>query len=269
MIAWFPSERVIRLLGPDCFASLNPEAHRQARSVFEEEQRRRRDTNFLIANVGKIPEVIAVIQRALPVARAIEQLHTLLHDRFRTLGIRLSFVGHNGELPITEQTQEFRRDARGEMETHDTEVTRAYATISGHRMTESRRLHLSNVLERCLERLREHNYGTDWQARIEQMSDGRREKAADELSKVVKVAKDVIAKIVELRRFAEPVTINTLRAWGQHPGCPMPFNYAHNGNSILFGPSDFRMVGVPLSPDLQTHIGEIDFWTEIERRNRP
>lgn len=29
-IAWFPNERVIRLIGPDCFAALNPEAHAKA-----------------------------------------------------------------------------------------------------------------------------------------------------------------------------------------------------------------------------------------------
>jgi hypothetical protein len=38
MIAWFPGVKVIRLIGPDCFATLNLEAHEKAKSDFEIEQ---------------------------------------------------------------------------------------------------------------------------------------------------------------------------------------------------------------------------------------
>jgi hypothetical protein len=47
MIAWFPAEHVIRIIGQDCFASLNPEVHAQARRNFDIEQERRRNTDFM------------------------------------------------------------------------------------------------------------------------------------------------------------------------------------------------------------------------------
>jgi hypothetical protein len=34
-IAWFPDEHVVRMIGPDCFHTLNPEGHWEAVEVFK------------------------------------------------------------------------------------------------------------------------------------------------------------------------------------------------------------------------------------------
>jgi hypothetical protein len=36
-IAWFPDEHVVRMIGPDCFHTLNPEGHWEAVEVFIEQ----------------------------------------------------------------------------------------------------------------------------------------------------------------------------------------------------------------------------------------
>ena len=266
-IAWFPDERVIRLIGKDCFEALNPEGHAQARDLYELERERRRLTDFLLANLGRLPEVIAVIEHAVVVARAVEQLHDLLHDRFRTVRLNLwRHVRRNGELIVSVREEEFRRGEDGEMYSHEVDVLRPYAVLPAYEILDPAALHLANVLERCLDRLREYRYGERSEAAVAEMNDERKKIVAETLSRSVNTARDTIAKIIELRRFSERVTINTLRNWGQQAGCPVPFNYSHNGTSITFGPSDSQMVGVPIAAELRNDIGEIDFWTPLEPR---
>lgn len=268
-IAWFPDERVIRLIGEDCFAALNPEGHEQARDLRDAEIARRRHTNFLLANLGRLPEVIEVIGRALVVARSVEQLHTLLHNRLGMVGLNLwRHVRREGALHINVKEQEFRRGGDGEMYPHDVDASRVFATLPGYEILDPAAPHLSAALERCLERIRRYNYGEGWQAAIDGLGDEDRRVAAETLSRSVKTVVDTIAEIEKLRRFAERVTINTLRAWGVHEGCPVPFNYVHEGTHITFGRSDSRIAQVPLPRDLQNQIGQIEFWTGLEPRRR-
>jgi len=268
-VAWFPEERVIRLIGDDCFEALNPEAHRQAKSVYEEEVHRRRNTSFLLSNLGHIPKVLSTIGTAVVAAKALEQFHELLHDRFRMVHLHLThYIGPDGDLSVWEKEGEFRKDVDNEMYTEDVLATRVYGRLPGYEMVTRKTLHLSNVLDRCAERLNEFYPGPDWEPRIAEWSDSKKQEATEQLSKAVSVAKKVITTIRELRRFTEPVATNTLRGWGLHPGCPAPFLFKHDGASIMFGPSEFRMVGVPLLPELNQRIEDIEFWTPLEPRRR-
>src|SRR6202035_2871316 len=88
-IAWFPDERVIRLIGPDCFASLNPEAHAKAQSDFDIEQERRRNNEFLLSNLGRVPEVIRIVERAITVSKAVETFHGELHGKLGIIKLNL------------------------------------------------------------------------------------------------------------------------------------------------------------------------------------
>jgi len=111
-VAWFPEERVIRLIGPDCFRSLNPEAHEQALDIFEIEQRRRRNTEFLLSNLPQLGHVIAVIERGIMVGKAVESFHELLHNRLSRLRLNLwPYVRRGGELRVNVKESEFRRGA--------------------------------------------------------------------------------------------------------------------------------------------------------------
>lgn len=267
-IAWFPEERVIRLIGEDCFASMNPEGHERARSAYEEEQELLRNTRFLLTNLNRLPEAMEIIREAMPVAKAVEQMHELLRDRMRKVDLDLfSLVGANGELRVFERASEFRRGTDN-MFVREFDQLRLLGRIYGYGILTTKRPRLSSVLERCLERMNEYSFRRSWKEAVDAMTFAQRKNAATALSGATRRAKEVIDEIANLRRFAERVTINTLRNWGQHPGCPFPFNYAHDGKVITFGPSDSRMVGFPIPDDLWLPLREIDFWVPLERRVR-
>jgi hypothetical protein len=267
--AWFPDEQVIRIIGPDCFRALNPEAHERAASDREIERERARLTDFLLSNLGKIADVIKVIERAIVVARAVEQFHELLHDRLRTVRHNLwRHVRRGGELTVAVKRNEFRRGEDGEMHSEEVDAIVPYATLPAFEMLDPANLNLLSALERALGRIRPYAHGDRWKVTIDEMEDSEKRIAAETLSRAVKAAVEAIASIERLRRFTDRVTINTLRGWSEQPGCPAPFNYSHNGDNITFGPSDVRMVGVPIPHDLRNEIGSIDFWTALEPRSR-
>lgn len=266
-IAWFPDERVIRLIGPDCFAALNPEAHAKAQSDFDIEQERRRITEFLLSNLGRVPEVIRIVERAIQVSRAVETFHDELHGKLRIIKLNLwPYVRRDGQLAVNVKEQEFRRERDGEMYAHEIDGTRVEAALQGYKMLDPAIPPLSTSLETVLERLRQFATMEASKEAIEAIEDVQKRRIADTLSRSVKKAQQKIEEVEELRPFVDRVAINTLRHWGMHEGCPIPIIYSHNGDRITFGQSEYTNVAVAVPKDIHNEIETIDFWTNMERR---
>jgi len=269
MIAWFPAESVIRLIGPDCFKGLNPEAHKKARSDYDIEQERMRNTEFLLSNLPKLADTIVTIERAMVVAERIETFHGELHRKLAVSKLKLwPYVRRGGELSVNVKESEFRRGSDGEMYTQEVVASRVEATLPGYQMLDTPLPPLSSSLEAVLKRIRPYNLGDRCRAAAETMDDQEKRTAADTLSRSIKKAKEKIAEIEELRRFTDRVAINTLRRWGAHDGCPIPYYYGHDGQQITFGKSEYQNVAVSLPEGLRNHIGQIDFWTNLQGRRR-
>jgi hypothetical protein len=265
-IAWFPEERVIRLIGPYCFRTLNAEGHETAQRNYEIEQERQRNTAFLLSNVKHLPDVVAVIERGIKVGKALERFHELLHNRLQSAGLNLwPYVRREGELPINVVEGEFRQNDQGEMYTQEVLATRTYAKLEAYEMLDPSAPRICDALEPSLSQIRQQSVWKDGESAIDCMSDEERRVAAQVLSRAVRSAKDKIAEAVRLRRFAERVNINTLRGWGAQKGCPIPSHFEHDGRHIRFGPRDGKTVGLTLPAELQEEIGEISFWTERQR----
>ena len=89
MIVWFPDECIIRLMGRDCFKALNPEAHERARDNYDAEQKRERDTNFLLSRIPVLSKVLKVLDDAIKIAIAAERFHYELHQKLSVLPLDL------------------------------------------------------------------------------------------------------------------------------------------------------------------------------------
>jgi len=266
-IAWFPDERVIRLIGPDCFKRLNPEAHERAQSVFEIEQERKRNTDFLLKNLPQLAKVVSVIERAITVADALATFHTELHGKLSAVQLNLwQHVRRGGELFINVQEKEFRRGDDGEMYSRDIEVQRTYAQLTGYEMLEPVLEPLAASLRTTLSRIEPYNLGNGAQAAVDSMNDEQRRAVAEALSRSVRKAKEKIARINTLRKFTERVEINTLRNWATQDGCPISLYCSHDGQIVAFGKRQHNTINVQLPAGIHNQIGEIDFWVEREKR---
>lgn len=268
-IAWFPDERVIRLIGPVCFATLNPEGHEQAQSAFEIEQEQKRNTDFLLSNLPHLADVVSVLRRAVSVAQALETFHAELHNKLSAAQLSLwRHVRHNGELSVTVEEQEFRRGADGEMYSRAVAVPKVYARLTGYEMLDAALLPLSTSLRTALDKIEPYSTGQDAQATVAAMDDKKRAEVSEILSRCVRKAKEKIERIGTLRAFTQRVEINTLRNWAAQEGCPITLYCSHDGESIAFGKREHNTVNVQVPANINLNIGEINFWVERAARQR-
>ena len=77
-IAWFSRSACIRLMGQDCFKTLNPEGHQFAVDELDERQQRTATIAYLTAKIEKRFEAVEAIERALPIAEHIDTLQDIL-----------------------------------------------------------------------------------------------------------------------------------------------------------------------------------------------
>lgn len=88
-IAWFPKESVIRLLGPDCFATVNKDAHEAAVAEMRIRKQREADIAYLLKHQDRLRKAYRVISDAIQVAKAIDRFSDDLRYAIRE---RMNFV---------------------------------------------------------------------------------------------------------------------------------------------------------------------------------
>jgi len=66
MIAWFPEEGTIRIIGPECFASFNLEGHAAAYDEFRKEQEEKKNEAFLLSHLGFMEKRSKLSRRMFP-----------------------------------------------------------------------------------------------------------------------------------------------------------------------------------------------------------
>jgi hypothetical protein len=119
-IAWFPDEHVIRMIGPECFQTLNPEGHWEAVAQFDREEASRRTIDYLIKNLHLAAEARTVIQKSYPTLDAIDNVHTTLQNRM-TEFVRVDLWRHvsRGTLNVNVTGRRMRRSRNGAEEIED------------------------------------------------------------------------------------------------------------------------------------------------------
>src|SRR5262249_17909691 len=127
MIAWFPAEAVIRMLGPRCFASINGQGHAEAMRRYNAEKQRAKNIAYLLSRLGLASEAANALQTALPTLTTIDEVRDLLITRLRSGGIKLWDQVRDGVLRVAVQEEEGsgRKGRR-----------KRYAAIDGYRMVD-------------------------------------------------------------------------------------------------------------------------------------
>jgi hypothetical protein len=90
-------------------------------------------------------------------------------------------------------------------------------------------------------------------------------KLAKSLSKALSRAKERVAELRVIRSAFEPVWINTVRAWGQRPGCPLPRWWRRIDREISFGRDAYHSIGASIPLEMEIHIGEFEFGPSSSR----
>ena len=259
-IAWFPSEAVIRILGPDCFKALDAEGHQEAVDNLRAERRREKDTRFLLSRLPNLWHVVAVGGNALSVADALEEFHRELHGKLHLARLDLwRDVKRGGELRISVKTREIKRGRNFEEYFLNTEAERVAYRLDGYEvLNPDLRIGVAS-LKSSLRKLKGYAGLTERPDAIDQMDDAARHLAAEEIGHALTAVGTVVDNLKRWQKFTTPIAINSLKNWGAHEGCAMPYIYELTGDRFNFGPSEYRTYSVQIPPDLSLSIGSVDF----------
>ena len=249
MIAWFPDQHLIRMLGPQCFRRINPEGHDYAYDQYRKEQRIRLDITFLLAHLHLLPEAIMATTRAIEIAEAVDTIRAILRTRISQVVHIPNFWQHvrTGTLKITERDSETVRLQDGSTLTRDVDRIIDYGPMPGYDMLDPGAHEIARQLKYAFTALNailsfgglNINPLTIW--------DKDRRHVAKVFERGLKKAAASFDEIQNVRQFIGPVGIATLAGWGRHPGAPANFHAALDGRTLQLGrsPHDYQKIIVP------------------------
>jgi hypothetical protein len=239
--AWFPDEGVIRLLGPRCFATLNPEGHERAIGAYEEAERRRRDLDFLAANVGVAEPALRAAIELQRLAKGLEGFRVQL--RRSPLIVRLASQTRENELRVMRREKEVRGQA-GDSELVEVDRLTRFGPLDGRRLIDVEPLGVA--LPEVIDKLTAVVEARD---RVGSLTAPARKAILYKFTQALSALRAIRREIEEARQFVRPQTIATLRRWGADRGAPFPFYARLDGTGgLLIGEAvdDAVAVAMPL-----------------------
>ncbi|MBY3369071.1 hypothetical protein [Rhizobium laguerreae] len=83
-IAWFPDEKVLRLVGPHCFRTLNAELHEAALAQWEKEKNETQARDYLLERRDLVGNWLAAADGMIAMARAADRFSPALKNLFES-----------------------------------------------------------------------------------------------------------------------------------------------------------------------------------------
>lgn len=258
-IAWFPSEGVIRLLGPECFKKLDAEGHQEAVDNLKAERRREADTKVLLARLPQLAGLLPIGERANRVATALSEFHLTLHDKLKLAKLSLwDHVAQEGELRVYMKTSRLVTRRNGETYVDEVDAETAISRLDGYEVLNPELTIGAGTLRAALKTLAGYIDLARDVSIVDRMSDEARHQVAGEITQAITAIKAAVENLARWQKFATPLAINSPRRWGAHPGCAVPYNYQISAGRLSFGQSEYQSFSVPIPDDLTLAIGAVE-----------
>lgn len=257
-IAWFPDEHVIRMLGPDCFKTLNPEGHWEAMAQFDREEAERRTIDYLLNNLHLVRGALDVGKTAVPTLDIIDQVHAKLSQRLQEV-VRIDLWRHvmRGELNVSVRARRMRRHANGSETVEDFTDIQRLSQFPGFRMFSPKTSRLAGRMGGCLKRLGFVDFGDEAESRLREMTQPDRAKAAKLLSDGLSTMRNILDDAEKIRSGFDRVSVATLRGWTRHHGCPVSIFIDGDESSFYIGTDENQKVRIELPATFWVRFGQV------------
>jgi hypothetical protein len=217
-IAWFPEEKLIRLIGPDCFKAINAQGHKEAEEIFRAEEERKNTERYLLKHIVLVPHIIQAATDNLSLIRDIDRLQAILSRNMpKLIGFDLwQHIRTDGALKIEVTRTEQRVDRSGNQSEVTVQDFQRYGPIAGGTMLKPNASPIEPRVERQVEILKTINFGEAYVARMDQ----EERKATVKKFRSVGALAELFAEAEEMRRFLSPISLGSLNGWGKLENAP-------------------------------------------------
>ncbi|MGO4684617.1 hypothetical protein [Hyphomicrobium sp. 2TAF46] len=239
-IAWFPDEGVIRLIGPDCFKTLNPSGHEEAVAELRRREARESDIAYLLRLAQNVRFIRDAIDENLEIATAVEKMRNGVLAALDEHNIPLWNHVRNGELKITKEKIRVSQSASGATSRTSKIIQKTYAHIKGYELVSPFYSSIVLSLTNARKMLDAIDLSAKSVAEIEGMDDATRTTTARGLKQTLAELREKLQKLDELRRFASFETIKTLKTWATREDAALNFHVDRKDDKLVIGASPIK-----------------------------
>lgn len=250
-IAYFPNEQVVRMLGPDCFARLNPEEHERANTVFQAEKRRTRSLQYLGSQLHKVPILIEAIKANFAIAQAVDDFQLDLLLRLdKCLNTQMwSHVRDNGQLKVFSNQSVTRKKADGTEETFEQQTLVSFSVpLIGYQIIERKPRSFAKRLKSAVTKLEKVDF-VEASGRLNELNDEDLERATKSFSSGYRIAKSSLDMLQDFQRFLGAMNLAVLKGWNSHEGCPIRIFIDLDGHNLTVGRSENNRQRFTVAPE--------------------
>lgn len=233
MVAWFPGEMTIRLIGHECFSTLNSDGHHAAKAKFHKRQQEKLNREYLLKHIASVPFLLRTTHETAPIAEKCDLLRTqLIVVNQGQFAAAMRIIARDGQLKlntlriervVTKALEEIERTVR------DTSV---YANLKPLTLLSTEYQPLAPRISQIRQTLL--NINVD-KSSVNSMSEQERAKAAKALGRAHTSLKDVVSEVIRARELVHPVTARTLQRWGEMTDAEVPIFFEVSGLTLKVG----------------------------------
>lgn len=221
-IAWFPNERVIRLIGPICFNAINAVGHEEALIDLKRRKKLRREIEIISDYAPRINLMLDVMEAAIPIARDLDAFMLALNKYFDdSLNVRVVSHIMEGVLSVSKTVELPFIKPDGSIGSKKAEVREAFGRLEGHSMLDRSGKLIAAKLEVICVGLKAIASKLAEIGNVADLLEKDRERFSVKLPECRFVIAEALNELKQRQRFLTSRDIQTLHEWGCHPDAPI------------------------------------------------
>lgn len=220
-IAWFPDEGVLRLIGEDCFATLDPEGHLLADAEYRRKLERDNEIAYLTRHSENFDQSFRIIEDADEMAADLKVLHGDFHRALAENEIDIWNRIKSGDLMVEIEHDEFVFNSDGSQTTKKSASRIRHAKIEGAVFFRRSFPDIQVMTKKALQHfkaIRKHMANSNFS----EWSDEERAHIHDQLQQGMRLGEEAIKLLREQRDGFQVTTLNTITAWSKRKEANMP-----------------------------------------------
>ena len=239
VICWFPEDGTIKIVGRDCYKSLDPENFEKADAQYRRDVAERKDESYLLKRLPQVPVLLTDIDNDIAVAAAIIDLRARLGAAMQTPRVS-ELVDHvkNGELYVD----------TGAKSSTGQGVRALYARIEGTSLL-TRGYPAVRDLRQAKAALMRLDWGDELPSRLANLSLKQKAEAASLFGNAWETWRTARGVIEDMQLFLSPVTGKTLETWSARPDATLSFYFSYADDEFKLGlsPTRCETVAIPMA----------------------
>lgn len=256
-IAWFEEEGVIRLIGPECYRTLNADGHLFAVAEMNARRKREQAIRYLSNSLPRLEAMAAAFAEVRKVTFAVEDFRKELLEALAIKDIPLWDHCSLGVLSIFQKKTDLSITKDGEIKRQEIDIKVACAPLRGHRMLQPHPkpfdMTLTNIglgLTRIIDQIRENPDVSGW-------SDQYRADSLRSYNRTRRELLKLVSTIQDLQQFVGPIALPTLKRWGVLPEATLAVFVERVGREYRIGPNPNDWVKIDIRPSMEVPVPDL------------